>query len=28
VAGLPGERGHGDADEPGMHPWVTAIMRV
>jgi len=28
VAGLPGERGHGDADEPGTHPWVTAIMRV
>ena len=28
VAGLPGERGHDDADEPGMHPWVTAIMRV
>ena len=28
VAGLPGERGHGDAVEPGTHPWVTAIMRV
>lgn len=26
VAGLPGERGHGDAAEPGTHPRVTAIM--
>ena len=25
VAGLPGERGHGDAAEPGMHPRVTAM---
>ena len=28
VAWLPGERGHGDAVEPGTHPWVTAIMSV
>jgi hypothetical protein len=28
VTGLPGERGHGDAAEPGTHPWVTAIMRA
>ena len=28
VAGLPGERGHGDAAEPGTHPWVTAVMRM
>jgi len=26
VAGLPGERGHGDAAEPGTPPRVTAIM--
>ena len=26
VAGLPGERGHGDAVEPGTYPRVTAIM--
>jgi DDE_Tnp_1-associated len=28
VAGLPSQRGHGDAAEPGTHPWVTAIMRA
>jgi hypothetical protein len=28
VAGLPGERGHGDTAEPGRHPRVTAIMGV
>jgi hypothetical protein len=28
VAGLPGERGPGDAVEPGKHPRVTAIMEV
>ena len=28
VAGLPGERRHGDAVEPGTHPRVTAIMRA
>ena len=28
VAGLPGERGPGDAVEPGKHPRVTAIMGV
>jgi hypothetical protein len=28
VAGLPGERGHGDPAEPGTHPRVTAIMRA
>jgi hypothetical protein len=28
VAGLPGERGHGDAVEPGTHPRVTAIMKA
>jgi hypothetical protein len=28
VAGLPGERGLGDAVEPGKHPRVTAIMEA
>jgi len=28
MAALPGKRRHGDAVEPGTHPWVTAIMRV
>jgi hypothetical protein len=28
VTGLPGERGLGDAVEPGKHPQVTAIMKA